>query len=524
MSERLQRITAIVRADFLIRFRRPSTLVVFLILSAFAYLWIPDPKSGRALIVIENARALYNSAAIAMGTATLGTIFIGLAGFYVISNALKRDVLSRCGFVIASTTMRGSEYLLAKFIGNVVFLSTFMAGYMVSSMAMVIVRGEAALNPFVFIKQYLLVVPPAIVFVSALAIVFESVPWLSGKFGDVVYFFLWTASLGIVASNMEQGNGATWIRYFDFSSFGFLFQNLKDTLHTTQLSIGGSSFDAKKPLFVFSGLQLTRDWIAPRIGATLMPISLLVIARLFFHRFDPARVRIAGEKAKRTWTGRLNALAKPFARALFALGARGGGSFLASARADALMTITAFPLALFAAIGFAIASLAAGNTGFFTVTLPIAIAAFAIVIADIACREKRAGTLGFAYAAPMLQARFVLWKLTSTLFVALIFLGAPLVRCALTHPASLPALLTGIVFVAAIATTLGVVSANPKTFIVVFLTFWYVALNDKGTSAALDFAGFYGKATPFVVLSYTALAAGSLALAHAFHAAQLRRA
>jgi hypothetical protein len=36
-----------------------------------------------------------------VGTAVLGTIFIGLIGFYVIPNALRRDVLSRCGYVIA---------------------------------------------------------------------------------------------------------------------------------------------------------------------------------------------------------------------------------------------------------------------------------------------------------------------------------------------------------------------------------------------------------------------------------------
>ena len=38
----IQRIAAIVRADFLIRFRRLSTVIVFLLLSGFAYVWVPD--------------------------------------------------------------------------------------------------------------------------------------------------------------------------------------------------------------------------------------------------------------------------------------------------------------------------------------------------------------------------------------------------------------------------------------------------------------------------------------------------
>lgn len=94
MSGSFRRIAAIIRADFLLRFRRPSTLIVFLLLSAFAYVWIPAPSTGRALIQINGQRAIYNSGAIGMGTASLGMMFVGLFGYYVISNAIRRDVTS----------------------------------------------------------------------------------------------------------------------------------------------------------------------------------------------------------------------------------------------------------------------------------------------------------------------------------------------------------------------------------------------------------------------------------------------
>jgi hypothetical protein len=175
----IARIGAIVRADFLIRFRRLSTVIVFLLLSGFAYVWIPAPSTGRTLMQINGARVIYNSAAIGMGSSMLATMFVGLFGFYVISNAVRRDIDSRCGYVIASTTMGTGEYVIGKFLGNVAFLTTFMAGYMAASMTMLLVRGEAALEPLIFIKQYAIVAPSAIVFVSVLAIVFESIPWLS---------------------------------------------------------------------------------------------------------------------------------------------------------------------------------------------------------------------------------------------------------------------------------------------------------------------------------------------------------
>jgi len=157
VSASLHRIGAIVAADVRIRFRRLSTLVIFLLLSAMAYAWVPAPSTGRALMQVEGKRAVYNSAAVGMATAALATIFIGLVGFYVISNAIGRDARSRCGFVIASTNVGSFEYLVGKFAGNLVFLTTFTLGFMCSAMAMVLVRGEAPLQPLIFATQYALV-------------------------------------------------------------------------------------------------------------------------------------------------------------------------------------------------------------------------------------------------------------------------------------------------------------------------------------------------------------------------------
>ncbi len=529
MTERLLRVVAVIRADFLIRLRRPSTIVVFLLLSAIPYLWIPDPATGRTLIQIGEQRALYNSAAIGMATAVLGTMFIGLAGFYVISNALRRDVLSRCGYVIASTTMRGSEYIAGKFAGNVVFLGVFTLGFMATSMAMVLVRGEAPLEPFLFAKQYLLLTPPAIVFVSAIAILFECTPVFRTKFGDVFYFFLWMGLMGSVATMIEKGAGASWAPYFDVSGLGYLLQQLKAQFHTNQMSIGATTFDASKGVAIFPGLQAGPRWLLPRLGAMLWPLSLLALARLFFHRFDPARVRaVPNEKSRRSWIGRLNLISKPVARIFVHIGQAlvslsGRSSFLRSALTDAVTTIAAFPLASLAIVGFAIAALASEEKSLLTGVMPIAFAACAIAIADVASRETRAGTTALVYATPMLRTRFVWWKFASSMLLALAFLAVPLVRAMALRPASALPLVIGLAFTCAAATALGIISSNPKTFIVGFLMFWYIATQDKGLNPQFDFAGWYGTATPLVIAAYAGITLAFLALAHVFHTAQLRR-
>ena len=56
-----------------------------------------------------------------------------------------------------------------------------------------------------------------------------------------------------------------------------------------------------------------------------------------------------------------------------------------------------------------------------------------------------------------------------------------------------------------------------------FLTYMYLVINDNGASAALDFAGFYGKATLRVTLTYAAIAGAFLAVAQVVYGWRLRR-
>ena len=452
--------------------------------------------------------------------AALATIFIGLIGFYVISNAIGRDARSRCGFVIASTNVSSLEYLTGKFAGNVVFLATFTFGFMCSAMAMVLVRGEAPLQPLVFAKQYALVLPSSILFVSALALVFESIPFLSGRFGDVAYFFVWSALLGVVASGIEHGGSPGLLGAFDISGMGFMFSSMSNAMHTTHMAIGSSPYDPTKGTYVFAGLTMSREWILPRLLSLLLPMPLILFARLFFHRFDPVRVKQTSKKRSWALLARINQLFKPLTRSSMALMAHASGSsLLRSALADALLTITATPVLALAFVGTSIVALSSPLKS----SMPIVIVAMGIAIADVASREARAGAMALAFASPLLKPRFVAFKLLSSLFVLAPFAIAPLLRMS-GAPKMMLAFLGGTFFIAAAATFLGLVSGNAKTFIVLFLSFWYVAVNDKGATPGLDFAGFNGSATFSVIAIYAAITIAFVVAAQAVHSWRLRNA
>jgi hypothetical protein len=230
----------------------------------------------------------------------------------------------------------------------------------------------------------------------------------------------------------------------------------------------------------------------------LVPLPLLVLARLSFHRFDPVRVKVAA-KGRRQWLARINAALKPLTGWL---GGRG------PITADAAMTITSAPLVAVAIVAAAF------------VPYPIAFAALAIAIADVACRDQQAGTVALIRSAPHVRERFVWWKTASAGVIAAAFMAVPALRSGVRGVIPMA---IGTFFVVAAATALGVISGNAKAFIVVFLSFWYVTVNDRGATPALDFAGYYGKATPAVIASYAAIALGLLAVAQLVYTLRLRR-
>ncbi|MBV8543892.1 MAG: hypothetical protein JO088_04015, partial [Acidobacteria bacterium] len=314
---------------------------------------------------------------------------------------------------------------------------------------------------------------------------------------DVFYFFVYAASLGIIVSMMERG-GTGLGRYLDFSAFGYLMEQTQKTFHTQAMSIGASDFNPAKAPITIAGLNLAGDAWATRLVSTITPIPMLLLARVFFHRFDPACIRAAGAKGRRGWMRSFNALAKPFARVFAAIPVR------RAALTDAMITFAITPFAGIALIGITIAALASAKS------LPVTFAIAAIFIADIASRDRRAGTTPLISASPRLRENIVLWKFASSSIVAAMLLIVPIVR----NPI---AVITGILLIAAAATSLGVISGNPKTFIVLFLTLWYVVVNDHGKTKSLDFAGFYGTPSIGVTAMYVAIAIAFVVAAAVVH-------
>ena len=503
MSAALLRIRAITSTDFRVRFRRSSTAVIFLLLCITAYLWIPAPSTGRALLQMKEQRALYNSPALAMATASLCGILLGLVGYYLVSNSIGRDIRTRTGFVIASTKVRNHEYLIGIFLGNVFFLSVIVLGFMLSSIVMQLVRGEAPVRLSSFLWHYALLLPPMIIFVSAIAVLFESVRWLSGRFGDLCYFFVWMFALATVAVSAEKLGGTNWSSYFDTFSFAFMLEQVKQITGSDSLSIGSSRFDASKTPFVFPGLTLSPSWILPRIVSTIFPMIFVIGAIVIFQRFNPTKIKSSQAGSRKSLLGRVNALIRPLTVPLLSMrGFPVKSGFFNAVFSELMLTLQLKPTSVFMLVGSVVAAIFSGIPAIQQRLLPACFVAVAMILADLPIREKYAGTSTMLESMPLVKPHFVWWKLGTAFAIVLLFVLIPGLRLLFYKPSAFISLVIGSAFLASSTIALGIASGNPKTFMVSFLMFLYLVMNDGGKTPGFDFAGWYGTATVSVQMMY----------------------
>ena len=471
--------------------------VVFLLLSAIPYLWIPDPSTGGAHADQRQARPL-QLRAIGMGTALPGTIFIGLAGFYVISNALRRDMLSRCGFVIASTTMRGSEYMLGKFAGQRRFLSLFTARLHGHAMAMVLVRGEAPLEPLVFARQYLIAVAAR----DRLGLGARDPLRMHAAAAHQVRRRPLLLPLGQpdgrVASHDRSRKGRRHGRRTLTCPAWVQMQQIK-TLLSHQRAFGRREHLRRQqaPL-VFDGLQWP-GWAGslPRIVSTLWPLSLLAFARVFFHRFDPGARPRASERQVAHELARPPELSSPNRSPASSSASQSVVALpsvpllVRTAMTDALDDHRRVPAHRHRHAAFAIAGSPQHGIALRPASSPSP-SPHVPSPSPISPAAKNAPARPRSSTPPRRSApASSAWKFASSLLVALAFLAIPLLRAIALRPTSALTLLVAVAFLAAASTALGILSSNPKTFIVGFLTFWYIAIKTKAPRHRSDFAGWF---------------------------------
>ncbi|RPH37633.1 hypothetical protein EHM92_02160 [bacterium] len=507
-----QRLYALLRTECVLRLRRASTGALFLLLCASAYLLMPDVTQGNAAFIIGQQRVLLTSAATSLATALTGCLLLSLFGFYLVSNAITRDARTGIGPLIATTPVGSASYLAGKFLGNAIYLAIVAAGFMAACMGMHLIRGEGPLEPLTFAVTFGFFFIPLIFTVAAFALLFESVRFLSGRLGDVLYFFVWSFLISIPAIALQQNGNPGWPMFVDATGVGLAIAEVERIAHTTNISIGFSPFNTALPPIVFPGVSWTPEILASRIVASLLALPLLALALAGFRRFDPATGRQTTKRNERAFLHR----AGNFLRGRWLVPKErwltGPPTLLRAVGLDVQLSLALSPFVALAMLVFAIGGSLAPLADLRAGWLPAMFFILVPILAGVSTRDRISNTTGLIFSAPLLRPHYVAWKFLSVSSLSLLVAVVPLVRTMIADPVQLPGFLVGMFLLVSAATALGIFTGTPKTFVVSFLFFLYIVVSSRN-EPGLDFAGWNGVATTAVFTVYGGVSLGLMVLA-----------
>lgn len=504
---KLDLLKILVLTEARLRLRRLSTVVLLLVVIALSWAMIPDPAGGMAMITAHNVRVQYSSSALALGSAALAGVFLfSLAGFYLVRGRMAEDMRSGAGAVIAATPVGNGFFLLCRWLGGVVFLVALMLAFLGSMLVCHALRGEASLQPGVYLQTYALLLLPSVLFSVACAVLFDSCAPLMGKGGDLLFFILWMAQIALMAE-LDQGRHADVfpLMLFDFSGLVLSMLALQQHLHTTSIAVGGGTFDpALAPLVLPAGLW-SAQMIWLRCATAMLALLPLLPASLLFHRYAPDRVKAARSR-RRSPLAWLNAALRPLSglvQPLFRLAAvlPGFGGQVAGELALTLAATPATVAALLLALPAALLAPAAALPGI----LIAAVACWGILVSDLSTRDFAAGCAELNAAAAGGIARRYLRQLAATVALGALFMGIIALRWSFAEPLRAAALASGLLSLSALATLLGRCSRTGRTFLALFLFGLYVALSARQLPM-LDAFGFNGVATAGTIMSQLLIA------------------
>ncbi len=480
--------------DLRLRMRRKATLIMMMVLLIGTWRVLPDPGSGNTLMVINSMRVAFDAQSNAIGSLSMATLFFGLAGIFVVRGLSRMEVENGVGALLASLPVSNAALVTGRWLGALAYLLVLVGVHLGTTMAVHVLNSDAPLQPLTYLALGYGVLFPLCVWLASLAALFDALPFLHGRRGDVLAFFCWVMLAGFGTSLVAQDQG-TAAHFFDASGLSTVISLVQSVVATENFHIGPmNEAELSLPFWHLPTQLWSLSWLLQRsVSALLMALPLLLAIALF-HRFDPVRVRPRGARKPHLLSRLQQHLLAPVSRLLGR--AMRSAAYLPRAprmvMQELLLGFMMRPLAVPALI---IVWLVQLNTAVADLTgvLAAALAMAGVLSADLHARHRQCGAASMRNAiAGVMPAAFAV-SLLSTLLTFLLFTWPSLMQFADLSPQRGSMLLLGLLMLSAAATLLGALTGAGKTFTVALLLALYMALN--ATDVPLfDVAGVTGAA------------------------------
>ena len=136
-------------------------------------------------------RGEFNSAWVGSMMSLIATFFIGWFGFYLVKGSVARDRETGVGQIMATTPLTRPLYTIRQMAEQLrcPHVNGHRIGAGRHSHSILAGRKHADQSHRAFSIPFVFIVMPLMALVAALAVLFESIPFLQGGFGNIVYFF-----------------------------------------------------------------------------------------------------------------------------------------------------------------------------------------------------------------------------------------------------------------------------------------------------------------------------------------------
>ncbi|UCG61479.1 MAG: hypothetical protein JSV52_14365 [Candidatus Zixiibacteriota bacterium] len=502
-------------ADFRERTRRSSFVVTMLAILFFGYLVI----TGKYGVQFGEYRTFYDAHWAGTLMAMSSAIMLALFGFYLIKGSIKRDRVTEVGQIIAATPMTKRAYIISKLVSNTMVLWFMVAVLAVMGFLTLLYRNETgSINLWAYVLPFLLIALPAMIFVGAMAVLFDASRWLRGSVGNVVYLFV--AEMCIVLAMFEN-------QYMDLGAAVLFTESVRVAAEAAfpgesiPLIMGFVMFDPQMQVevfktFVWNGIEWTGTVIQIRLFWIAAGLVVAAIAIPFFDRFDPAKARIKTKSKKKRIKKEVADTEVSIKHSVLSYTELVKPSIEYSLprmiAAELRVALKGYHWFWYlVAVGLMAAQLAAPFEIARQYLTPMAMVWPLVIWSSMGTREAQSGTHNLLFSSPEpVRRQFpAIWL--SGLLVALISIGAMLIRSLVSgHLSYTLALLIGALFVPTAALVFGTLSKSKRLFEVSYLMFWYVGSIEH--LAAIDMLGTTDEAITAGKLVILILMTGSFAL------------
>jgi hypothetical protein len=489
----------IARADFFERVRRYSFLVMLGLVVFLGY----QTAIGNMALELGLYRGEFNSAWVGAMMSLIATFFIGWFGFYLVKGSVARDRETGVGQIMATTPLTRPLYLIGKWLSNFAVLMSMVAVLALGAIVIQFLQGEnTQINLYAFLSPFVFIVMPLMALVAAVAVLFESVPFLQGGFGNIVYFFAFISLLPFFLENPALKQYPA----FEPTGLGLLGSEMGKTVtaiypeYNGGFSLGGGVAAATR-VFTWNGVHWTPELILARFSLIALSILLIFFAALFFDRFDPSRSKPRSVRMKSNASpsapeidSTSQTVSTPHLTPLNKAANRFGFFNVLMAEIKLLLKGQRWWWYVVMA-GIIIGCLVNPSAAVREFALPIAWVWPILIWSAIGNREihNNVQQLTFSSASPLLRQLPAQW-LAGFIVTLLVSIGAIIRLSVDGDSAGLLALLSGAFFIPSLALACGVWSGTSKLFEILYMIIWYLGPLNK--LMALDYIGSHGNGRP----------------------------